>query len=96
MAETFNNPQKREISYFDFYDNSLIIHCFPLNLSNDNEGFKQFIHLLWKSIPDISITFEEVIIEEKKIARRYNLREHTRRGSLLDFRQLINNSMSMV
>jgi hypothetical protein len=26
LAETFNNPQTRESSYFDFYDDSLMIH----------------------------------------------------------------------
>ena len=41
LTETFNNPQKREISYFDFYDDSWITHGFPPNLSNDKEGFKQ-------------------------------------------------------
>ena len=29
LAETFNDPQKRELSYFDFYDDSLTIHGFP-------------------------------------------------------------------
>ena len=29
LADTFNNPQKRESSYFDFYDDSLAIHGFP-------------------------------------------------------------------
>jgi hypothetical protein len=29
LADTFNNPQIRESSYFDFYDDSLIIHGFP-------------------------------------------------------------------
>jgi hypothetical protein len=32
LADTFNNPQIRESSYFDFYDNSLKIHGFPPNL----------------------------------------------------------------
>lgn len=29
LAETFNDPQTREKSYFEFYDDSLIIHGFP-------------------------------------------------------------------
>ena len=29
LADTFNNPHKRELSYFDFYDDSLIIYGFP-------------------------------------------------------------------
>jgi hypothetical protein len=31
LADTFNNPQERESSYFDFYDDSLVIHGFPPN-----------------------------------------------------------------
>jgi hypothetical protein len=38
LADTFNNPQKRESSYFDFYDDSLIIHGFPPNLPKNKEG----------------------------------------------------------
>ena len=49
LGETFNNPQKRESSYFDFYDDSLTIHGFPPNLPANKEGFKQFIYLLWKA-----------------------------------------------
>ena len=40
LAETFNDPQIRETSYFDFYDDSLIIHGFPPNLPNNKDGFK--------------------------------------------------------
>jgi predicted ester cyclase len=73
LVETFNNSQKREISYFDFYDDSLVTHGFPRNFPNDKEGFKQFINLLWKEFPDISITFEDIIIEGNKVAGKYNL-----------------------
>ena len=73
LADTFNNPQIRESSYFDFYDNSLIIHGFPPNLPANKEGFKQFIYLLWKAFPDIRIMFEDLIIEGNKVACRYNL-----------------------
>jgi hypothetical protein len=57
LADTFNDPNKREISYFDFYDESLVTYGFPSYFSNDKEGFKQFIHILWKAFPDIRITF---------------------------------------
>ena len=73
LADTFNDPQKRESSYFDFYDDSLTIYGFPPNLQPNKEGFKQFIYLLWKAFPDIIITFEDIIIEENKVACRYNL-----------------------
>jgi predicted ester cyclase len=73
LADTFNNPQNRESSYFDFYDNSLTIHCFPPNLPTNKEGFKQFIYLLWKAFPDIRIIFEDIIIEGNKVACRYHL-----------------------
>jgi len=46
LGETFNNPQKRESSYFDFYEDSSVIHGFPPNLPTNKEGFKQFIYLL--------------------------------------------------
>ena len=82
LAETFNNPQNRETSYFDFYDDSLTTHGFPPNLSNDIEGFKKFIYLLWKAFPDISITFEDVIVEENKVAGRYKL-SGTHKGEFL-------------
>ena len=73
LADTFNNPQIRESSYFDFYDNSLIIHGFPPNLPANKEGFKQFIYLLWKAFPDIRIMFDDIITEGNKVACRYNL-----------------------
>jgi hypothetical protein len=63
LANTFNDSDKRETSYFDFYDESLITRGFPPHFSNDKERFKQFIHLLWKAFPDIRITFEDAIIE---------------------------------
>jgi predicted ester cyclase len=83
LADTFNNPQKRESSYFDFYDDSLVIHGFPPNLPTNKEGFKQFIYLLWKAFPDITITFEDIIIEGNKIACRYNL-AGTHKGEFMD------------
>jgi predicted ester cyclase len=73
LEDTFNDPQKREASYFDFYDDSLTIHGFPPNLPTNKEGLKQFIHLLWKAFPDIRITFEDIIIEGNKAAGRYHL-----------------------
>ncbi|MGI8832057.1 MAG: hypothetical protein ACR2IS_05395, partial [Nitrososphaeraceae archaeon] len=68
LADTFNNPQNRDSSYFDFYDDSLMIHGFPPNLPANKEGFKQFIYLLWKAFPDIIITFDDIIIEGNKVA----------------------------
>ena len=62
LGNTFSNPQNRESPYFDFYDDSLIIHGFP-----PKEGFKQFIYLLWKAFPDIKITFDDIIIEGNKV-----------------------------
>jgi len=73
LAETFNDPLIREKSYFDFYDDSLIIHGFPPNLPTNKDGFKQFIYMLWNSFPDIRITFEDIIIEENKVVCRYVL-----------------------
>ncbi|MFL6394513.1 MAG: ester cyclase [Nitrososphaeraceae archaeon] len=83
LAETFNNPQIRESSYFDFYDDSLTIHGFPPNLPTNKEGFKQFIYLLWKAFPDIRITFEDIIIEGNKVVCRYNL-SGTHKGEFMD------------
>jgi predicted ester cyclase len=83
LADTFNNPQNRESSYFDFYDNSLTIHGFPLNLPTNKEGFKQFIYLLWKAFPDIRIIFEDIIIEGNKVACRYHL-TGTDKGEFMD------------
>jgi len=85
LAETFNNPQNRESSYFDFYDDSLTIHGFPPNLPTNKEGFKQFIYLLWKTFPDIRIMFDDVIIEGNKVACRYNL-TGTHKGEFMDLR----------
>jgi predicted ester cyclase len=73
LAETFNDPKIRELSYFDFYDDSLTIYGFPPNLPANKGGFKQFIYLLWKAFPDIRIIFEDLIIEGNKIAGRYYL-----------------------
>ena len=73
LADTFNNPNVRESSYFDFYDDSLNIHGFPPNLPSNKEGFKQFIYLLWKAFPDIRIIFEDIIIEGNKVVCRYYL-----------------------
>ena len=85
LADTFNNPQKRESSYFNFYDDSLIIHGFPPNLPTNKEGFKQFIYLLWKAFPDIRIMFDDIIIEGNKVACRYNL-TGTHKGEFMDLR----------
>ena len=38
LADTFNNPNVRESSYFDFYDDSLNIHGFPPNLPSNKKG----------------------------------------------------------
>jgi predicted ester cyclase len=83
LADTFNNPRIRESSYFDFYDNSLIIYGFPPNLPANKEGFKQFIYLLWKAFPDIRIIFEDIIIEGNKVACRYHL-TGTHKGEFMD------------
>jgi predicted ester cyclase len=83
LAETFNNPQNRESSYFDFYDDSLTIHGFPPNLPTNKEGFRQFIYLLWNAFPDIRITFEDIIVEGNKVVCRYNL-AGTHKGQFVD------------
>jgi len=83
LENTFNDPQIRESSYFDFYDDYLIIHGFPPNLPTDKEGFKQFIYLLWKAFPDIKITFEDIIVEGNKVVCRYNL-AGTHKGEFVD------------
>jgi predicted ester cyclase len=85
LAETFNDPEKRELSYFDFYDDSLTIHGFPPNLPTNKKGFKQFIHSLWRAFPDIRIIFEDLIIEGNKVAGRYYL-TGTHKGEFLDLR----------
>ena len=85
LAETFNDPQKRELSYFDFYDDSLTIHGFSSNLPTNKEGFKQFIYSLWRAFPDIRIIFEDLIIEGNKVAGRYYL-TGTHKGEFLDLR----------
>lgn len=73
LAETFNNPQIRESSYFNFYDDLLTIHWFPPDFPVNKEGFKQFIYSLWKGFPDIRIIFEDIIIEGNKVVCRYYL-----------------------
>ncbi len=83
LAATFNDPQRRESSYFDFYDDSLTFHDFPPNQPANKEGFRQFIYLLWKAFPDITITFDDIIIEGNKVACRYNL-SGTHKGEFLD------------
>jgi predicted ester cyclase len=85
LAETFNDSHKRESSYFDFYDESLVIHGFPPNFPTDKEGFKQYIYDLWRAFPDIRIIFEDIIIEGNKVAGRYYL-NGTHKGEFLDLR----------
>lgn len=85
LATTFNDPQRRESSYFDFYDDSLTFHDFPPNQPANKEGFRQFIYLLWKAFPDITITFEDIIIEGNKVACRYIL-SGTHKGEFADLR----------
>ena len=82
LADTFNDPQTRELSYFEFYDDSLIIHGFPPNLPTNKEGFKEFIYSLWRAFPDIRIIFEDLIIEGNKVAGRYYL-TGTHKGEFL-------------
>ena len=83
LADTFNNPQKRESSYFDFYDDSLTTRGFPPTLPANKDGFRQFIHLLWKAFPDIKIVFDEIIVEGNKVAGTYHL-TGTHEGEFLD------------
>lgn len=83
LADTFNDPQKRESSYFEFYNDTLIIHGFPPNLPTNKDGFKQFIYSLWRAFPDIRIIFEDVIVEGNKVAGRYYL-TGTHKGEFLD------------
>ena len=83
LADTFNDPQTRELSYFEFYDDSLIIHGFPPNLPTNKAGFKEFIYSLWRAFPDIRIIFEDLIIEGNKVAGRYYL-TGTHKGEFLD------------
>jgi predicted ester cyclase len=83
LGNTFNNQQNREKSYFDFYDNSLVIHGFPPNLPANKDGFKQFIYSLWEAFPDIRITFEDIIIGGNKAVGRYNL-AGTHKGKFMD------------
>jgi steroid delta-isomerase-like uncharacterized protein len=83
LADMFNDPHKRESYYFEFYDDSLVIHGFPSNLPTNKEGFKQFIHSLWRAFPDIRIIFEDIIIEGNKVAGRYYL-NGTHKGQFLD------------
>ena len=83
LADTFNDPQTRELSYFEFYDDSLIIHGFPPDLPTNKEGFKEFIYSLWRAFPDIRIIFEDLIIEGNKVAGRYYL-TGTHKGEFLD------------
>ena len=85
LGDTFNDPQIRESSYFDFYDDSLRIHGFLPNLPDDKAGFKQFIYLLWNTFPDIRITFEDIIVEGNKAACRYNL-TGTQKGEFMNLR----------
>ena len=80
---TFNNPENREKSNFDFYDNSLVIHGFHPNLPTNKDGFKLFIYSLWEAFPDIIITFEDIIVEGNKAAGRYNL-SGTHNGKFMD------------
>ena len=83
LVDTFNDPQKRESKYFEFYDDSLVIHGFPSNLPTNKEGFKQFIYSLWQAFPDIRIIFEDIIIEGNKVAGRYYL-SGSHKGEFLD------------
>jgi predicted ester cyclase len=85
LENTFNDPQIRESSYFDFYDDSLMIHGFPPNLPTNKKGFKEFIYLLWNAFPDIRITFEDIIVEGNKVVCRYNL-TGTHKGDFMDLR----------
>jgi predicted ester cyclase len=85
LEDTFNDPQRRELSYFDFYDDSLTFHDFPPNQPANKEGFKQFIYLLWKAFPDIIITFDDIVIEGNKVACRYNL-SGSHKGQFEDLR----------
>jgi steroid delta-isomerase-like uncharacterized protein len=82
LANTFNDPQTRESSYFEFYDDSLIIQGFPPNLPTNKKGFQEFIYSLWSAFPDIRIIFEDLIIEGNKVAGRYYL-TGTHKGEFL-------------
>lgn len=85
LGNTFNNPQIRNPSYFDLYDDSLTTHGFPPDLPANKEGLKQFMQLLWKAFPDIRIKPDDIIIEGNKVACRYEL-TGTHEGEFMDLR----------
>lgn len=73
MSETFNDSETYETSYFDFYDDYLMIYGFPPNLPRNRESFNQFILLLWNAFPDTRIMFDDIIIKENKVACLFTL-----------------------
>jgi hypothetical protein len=95
LADTFNNPQSRESAYFNFYDDTLIIHGFPPNLQANKDGFKQFIYLLWRAFPDKESHLMISLSKEIRLQAYTTLLAHTK-VNLWIFSQPINNSELMV
>ena len=57
-----NNKQNR-MPYFDLYDDdSLVTHGLPPNLPSNKEGLKTFYTGLWQAFPDVTITFDDILI----------------------------------
>jgi predicted ester cyclase len=73
LADTFNDPASVGNYLTLIFRMITTFHDFPPNQPANKEGFRQFIYLLWKAFPDITITFDDIVIEGNKVACRYNL-----------------------
>lgn len=60
--------------YLEIYDESLVLHGYPPQLSPDFEGVKQFYDMLFVAFPDARVDFEDLVSEGDEVACRYTFR----------------------
>ena len=66
--EYHNDPDTRE-QYLDSYSEDLTLH------GSVNDGFeelREFYHVVWDRIPDLTVTIERTMAEGDEVAARYS------------------------
>lgn len=67
-----NNEQNR-MPYFDLYDDSLVTHGLSPNLPSNEQGLKTFYTGLWETLPDVYVTFDDILIGSNKAVVRFTM-----------------------
>ncbi len=71
-VEKFNNKENRS-GYLELYDANCLMHGVP-GVDRGIESIKQFYTAMWTAFPDVTLTLDDIIAEEDKVATRFTVR----------------------